>query len=166
MHENLKHTVIKYLTKKIKKYSHFQIVTTNNIKHFFRFHINWQFRELLATNTINVFRFHIIIKQCWHFQIVTGNNTTHFSRVHIKQYWHFQRVPSKLNYSKNVFQSSYHTILTLSECYYQTILTFLELISNGIHTFTELLPNNSKHFFESFNGHLNRQKILKEKIPE
>ena len=103
MHENLKHTVIKYLTKKIKKYSHFQIVTTNNIKHFFRFHINWQFRELLATNTINVFRFHIIIKQCWHFQIVTGNNTTHFSRVHIKQYWHFQR-------------------FTLSQSYYQTIV--------------------------------------------
>ena len=39
-------------------------------------------------------------------------------------------------------------------------------ISNSIHTFTELLTNNNKHFFEGFNGHLNRQKILKEKIPE
>ena len=55
-------------------------------------------------------------------------------------------------------------ILTLSDSYYQTILTYLELISNSIHTFTELIPNSSKHFFGSFNGHLNRQKILKEKI--
>ena len=47
--------------------------------------------------------------------------------------------------------------------YYQTILTYLELISNSTHTLTKLIPNNSKHFFESFNGHLNRQKILKEK---
>ena len=39
MHKNLKHTVIKYLTKKIKKYSHFQTVTTNNSKHFFRVQI-------------------------------------------------------------------------------------------------------------------------------
>ena len=45
------------------------------------------------------------------------------------------------------------------------MLTYLELISNSIHTFTELLPNTSKHFFESFSGHLNRKKILKEKIP-
>ena len=48
--------------------------------------------------------------------------------------------------------------MTLSESYCQTILTYSELISNSIHTFTELLPNNSKHFFESLNGHLNRQK--------
>ena len=47
-----------------------------------------------------------------------------------------------------------------SESYWQTILTYLELISNIILTFTELLPNNSKHFFESLNGHLNIQKIL------
>ena len=52
---------------------------------------------------------------------------------------------------------------TLSDSYYQTILTYLELISNSIHTFTELIPNSSKHFFGSFNGHLNRQKILEEK---
>ena len=56
-------------------------------------------------------------------------------------------------------------IPTLSDSYYQTILTYLELISNSIHTFTELLPNSSKHFFESFNGQLNRKKILKEKTP-
>ena len=112
------------------------------------------------------------------------NNTTHFSRAYIKQYQHFpsywqtilytfpkntdnfQRAYSKLNYSKNFLQSSYHTILTLSEIYYQAILTYLGLISNNIHTFTEVLPNSSKHFFETFNGHLNRQKILKDKIPK
>ena len=33
MHENLKHTVIKHFAKKIKKYSHFQTITTNNSKH-------------------------------------------------------------------------------------------------------------------------------------
>ena len=94
------------------------------------------------------------------------NNTTHFSGVYIKQYLHFQRVPSKLNYRKKFFQSSHHMILTLLESYYQSILTYLELISHSTHTFTESLLNSSKHFFESFNGHLNRQKILKEKIPQ
>ena len=56
--------------------------------------------------------------------------------------------------------------MTLTGSYYQTILTYLELISNSIYTFTELLPNNSKPYFEGFNGHLSRQKILKEKIPK
>ena len=59
-----------------------------------------------------------------------------------------------------------NTILRVSESYHHTLLTYLELISNYIHTFTELLPNSSKPFFESFNGQLNRQKILKEKIPK
>ena len=76
------------------------------------------------------------------------------------------RVPFKLNYSTNFLQSSYHTILIFSENNYQTILTYSELISNSIHTFIEFLANNSKHFFESFNEHLDRQKILKQKIPK
>ena len=42
------------------------------------------------------------------FRELLANNTTHCSRVYIKQYWHFQRVPSKSNY----IQSSYHTIPT------------------------------------------------------
>ena len=46
-----------------------------------------------------------------------------------------------------------------SESYYQTVLTYSE-----VNTFTELLPNSSKHFVESFSVHLNRQKILKDKI--
>ena len=32
MHENLKHTVTKHLAKNLKKYSHFQTITTNNRK--------------------------------------------------------------------------------------------------------------------------------------
>ena len=102
------------------------------------------------------------MKQDWDFQRVTGKL---YFRVYIKQYWHFQRrVPSKLNYSKSFFQSTYHTIMILSESYYQAILTYSELISNSIHTSTELLPNNSKHFFEILNGHLDIPKILKWKI--
>ena len=77
------------------------------------------------------------------FRELLANNTTHFSRVYIKQ-----------------------AILTFSESYYQTILTYSEDILKSVYTFTELLPNNSKHFFESLNGHSNRQKILKQKIPK
>ena len=39
-------------------------------------------------------------------------------------------------------------------------------ILSSIHTLTELLPNTSEHLFESFNEHLNRQNILKLKIPK
>ena len=91
------------------------------------------------------------------FRELLANNTTYFSRVYTKQYCHFWRVPSKLNYSKNFFHGSYHTIMTLLENYYQTILAYSELISNSIHTFTEFLANNSENLFESFNEQLNRQ---------
>ena len=139
-------------------------------------------RELLANNTTHFSRHQAILtfsesycqtilhtspeltSSIMTFSELLGNNTTHFSRAYIKQYWHFQRVSFKLNYSKKFFQSSYHTILTLSESYYQTILTYSEHISNSIHTFIELLLSNSKHFFESLNEHLNRQKN-KQKIP-
>ena len=57
------------------------------------------------------------------FKELLTNNTIHFSRVYIKQYWHFQRVTSKLNYNKSFFQISYHKILTLSKSYCQTMLT-------------------------------------------
>ena len=97
------------------------------------------------------------------FREVLTNNTTNFSRFYIiiKQYWHFQSYWQAI---LQTFQSWGNTTLTLSKSYYQTILTYSELISNGIHNITELLPNNGKYFFESFHGHLNRQKILKEKI--
>ena len=131
----------KSFDQKVKKYAHFQTVTTNAFPGIISNNNNF-FRELLA------------------------NNTTHFSRVYINQYWHFQRVPSKLINSKNFVHSSYHTILILSESYYQTILTCSELKSNSIYTFVQLLSNDSKHFFENLNGHLNRKKILKQKIPK
>ena len=123
------------------------------------------FRELLSNNTTHFSRAYI--KQYWHFlRMFLANNTTHFSRVYTKQYWHSHRVPSKLNYSKKFF----------SEFISNNTDTFRELLPNNIDIvrahikqyslFTELLPDNSKHFFESFNGNLNRQKIRKEKIPK
>ena len=171
VHENLKHTVKKHMAKKIKKYSHFEIITTNNRKHFFRFHIKqyWHF------NRVTPKRYYTLFQTSNNTDIsreLLVNNTTHFCKVYIKQYWHFQRVPSKLIYGRNFFQSTYqtishnaqyHTIMALSESYYQAILTHWELISNRIHTFTDLLPNNSKHYFKSLNGQLNRQ-LLQWKI--
>ena len=173
MHENLKHIIIKHLTKKIKKYPHFQTVTINNSKHF-RFHIQqyWRFQEVTSKSYYTLFQssYQTILTLSGSYYQTTlyfgtsnntnifrellANNTTNFYRFHIiiKQYWIIQRVVSKLNYSKIFFQSSYHTILTLSDSYYQTILNYSELILNIIHTFTELLSNNSIHFFESLNG--------------
>ena len=92
-----------------KKYSHFQAINTNNRKHFFRFHV----------------------KKYWHSHWVAPKRYETLSDV--KQYWHFIRVPSKLNYSKNLFQSTYHTIMTLSESYYQTLLTYSEHIKQYLH---------------------------------
>ena len=142
--------------KKIKKYSHFQTITINNRRYVSDFISNNidTFMELLPNNTTHFLN----IKQYWHFHRVTGRQ---YCGVYIKQYWHFQKVPSKLNYSKNFFQSIYHTIMTLSQSYYQTILAYSQLISNSIYISTELLPNNSKHYLEIWNGHLNKLKILK-----
>ena len=75
------------------------------------------FIELLANNTTNFSRFHNIINNNDNFIELLVNNATYFFRVYIKQDWYFQRVPSKLNHEKNFFESSYHTILTLSESY-------------------------------------------------
>ena len=116
MHENLKHTVAKHLTKKIKKYLHFQTVTTKNGKHFFRFHIKqyWQLQGLTTKLYYTLFSVHI--KQYPHFQsVTTTQKQTHFQSSYqilvtlwgsysqtilhtfpdIKQYWHFQRVADK-----------------------------------------------------------------------
>ena len=57
-------------------------------------------------------------------ELLANNYCKHFSKVYIKQYWHFQRVLFKLNYSKNFFENSYHTIMTFSERLYQTVFTF------------------------------------------
>ena len=63
MHENLKHTVIKYLVKKIKKYSHFQTIATNNSKYVSDFISNNtdSFMELLPNNTTHFPRHQIIL---------------------------------------------------------------------------------------------------------
>ena len=56
MHENLKHIKNKkHLAKKIKKYSHFQTITTNNSKHVSDFISNNtdSVMELLPNNTIH-----------------------------------------------------------------------------------------------------------------
>ena len=108
----------------------------------------------LTSNTTNIL---------WELLV---QNSTHSSRVYIKQSWHFKRVPSKLNYNKNVFPEfiSQNTN-TLRKLLSQNIDLFRARISNSVHTLTELLSNNSKHFFESFNEQLNRQIILKLKIP-
>ena len=57
-HENLKHTVIKHLAKKLKKYSHFQTITTNHTKHVSDFISNntETSRELLPNDTIHLSR--------------------------------------------------------------------------------------------------------------
>ena len=113
MLEMLKHTVTKHLAKNIKKYSHFQIITTNNRKHVSDF--IWgntdTFMELLLNNTTHFSSHQTILT-------VTGKQ---YCRVYIKQYWYFQRVPSKLNYNNNLFS---------------------EYISHNNKTFAELLPNN------------------------
>ena len=129
MHENLKHTVIKHTVIKIK-----------------RIHT---FRQLLPT-IANIFQ---ISYQTILTLLCSYSQTILHTFPGIKQYWHFQRVPSKLNYSKYCFQSTCHTLMTLSESYCQIMLTYSEFMSNSIHPLTELLPNNSKHFFESLNGH-------------
>ena len=110
--------------------------------------------------------------------------------VHIKHYWHFDGVTPKLTLLESYWQAILHTFpefissntdifrgflppLTKGKTFlrvritqywhFQRIFTYLELLSNSIHTFTELIPSRSKNFFESFNGHLNRQKVLEEK---
>ena len=75
------------------------------------------FRELLPNKSKQIFRVHIkqyfegvTPKQSYTlfkksnnndiFRELLANNTTHFSKVYIKQNWNFQRVLSKLNYSR------------------------------------------------------------------
>ena len=106
------------------------------------------------------------------FREPLANNTTHFSRAYIKQYWHtesyreltgkqyytlfqylyqailrwdFQRFPSKLNYNKKLFQSSYCTILnTIWKSYYQTILTLIETANSHPESQFDTSPSSIK----------------------
>ena len=110
----------------------FRELLPNKSKNIFRVHIKyyWHFQGVISKQYYTLFQtssntdiFRVTGKQYYTlfqtssntdiFRELLANNTTHFSRVYIKQYWHFQRIPSKLNYSKNFFLSSYHTILML-----------------------------------------------------
>ena len=94
----------------------------------------------LTSSTTDIFR-ELLVK-----------NTTQCSRVYIKQYWHFQKVPSQLNYSKNFFpEFTSQNTNTLKKLLSHNINLFRARISNSIHTWTELLPNNSEHFLVSMN---------------
>ena len=89
----------------------------------------------LTSNTTDILR-ELLVK-----------NTTHCSRVFLKQYCHFQRFPSKLNYNKNFFpEFILQNTNTLKMYLSHNIDLFRVRISNSIHTLTELLPNNSEHF--------------------
>ena len=109
----LNDTVTKHFDKKIKKYSHFQIITSKNRKRVSDFISDNTdtFMELLLNNTTDFSSHQTILT-------VTGKQ---YYIVYIKKYWHFQRVPSKLNYNINLFS---------------------ENISHNNNTFAELLPNN------------------------
>ena len=115
----------------IRQYWHFQRVSVK--QHFTLFQSLHQiiltFSELLANNTTHYTVPELTSNNTDILRELLANSTTHFSRVYTRWYWHFQRVSSKLNYSKKFFQNSYHTILTFSKSYYQTIFTYLELIS-------------------------------------
>ena len=80
MHENLKHTIKKHLVKKIKKYSHFQTITTNNSKHFFRFHIK------------QYWHFHWVTPKQYYTLFQTSNNTETFRELLVNNSARFFRV--------------------------------------------------------------------------
>ena len=82
IHENLQHTVKKHLSKKIKKYSHFQTITNDNSKHFFRFHNKqyWHFRWVTPKQYYTLFQ---TSNNTDTFRELLVNNTTHFPRVYM-----------------------------------------------------------------------------------
>ena len=74
----------KKIIKKLKKYSHFQTITTNNSKQFFRFHIKqyWHFHGVApkqyyilfqTSNNTDIFR-ELLVRNCYtHFQSLSNN---------------------------------------------------------------------------------------------
>ena len=164
-HENLKYTVMKHLTKKIKKYSNFQTVTTNNSKRFFRFYIKqyWQFQgvntkwyyilfqsscqtiftlsESYYQTTVYIFS-EFISNITDTFRELLPNNTTHFSRHQTiltfpESYWQ-----TIIHFSRTYIKQYEHF-----QSYWQIILhTFPEFILNNTDIFRELLANNTINF--------------------
>ena len=80
MHKNLKLYVKKHLAKKIKKYSHFQTITTNNSKHF-RLHIKqyWYFHWVILKQYYTLFQ---TSNNTGIFRGLLVNNTTRFSSLY------------------------------------------------------------------------------------
>ena len=129
MHENLKHTVVKHLSKKIKKYSCFQTVITYNSKHFFRFYIKqyWQFQGVTTK---------------WYYKLFQSSYQTIFT---LSESYYQKRVNTFSEFISNITDifrellpnntthfSKHQTIPTFPESYWQTVLhTFPELISNN-----------------------------------
>ena len=74
----------KKIIKKLKKYSHFQTITTNNSKQFFRFHIKqyWHFHGVApkqyyilfqTSNNTDIFR-ELLVRNCYtNFQSLSNN---------------------------------------------------------------------------------------------
>ena len=77
------------------------------------------FREFLANNTSHFSRHQAILTFSENYWQTILHTFPEF--ISINHYWHFQRVPSILSYSKSFFS---------------------EFISHNTNTFRELLPNN------------------------
>ena len=132
MHENLKHTLKQYLTKKFLKNSRIQTATTNNGKHFFRFHINqyWQFQEVATKWYYALFRSSyqtiLTLLESYH------ETTVNIFRVRIKYHSHFQGVTPKQYYT--LFQTSINTEI------------FRESLANNTTNFSKACTKQYWHF--------------------
>ena len=86
------------------------------------------------------------MKQFWHFQRVnTKLNYTLFVRVYIKQYWNREILPNKTNF----FSEFIKTVLTFFNSHYQTVLhTFFRVISHN--TFSGSYHKIIPHIFSEF----------------
>ena len=135
MHENVKYTVIKHLTKK-----------QNSI------HISQTSNTILLSNNTYTFR-ELLPNRSKHFQssyqtLLTLSGSYSQTLLHffpdIKQYWHFQRVTGKQYYTLS--QSLHQTVLIFSKGYLKIILhTFPEFVSNNNNIFKKLVARNTAH---------------------
>ena len=168
----------------IKHYWHFQGITLKQYYTLFQTSNSTDIsRELLANNIIHFSR--ASIKQYWHFQRVTDKyyytvfqgshqTTLIFSKSYWKQYrTHFKNFHQAIltwkllaNNTTNVSRLSYH---------HQTILRFSRVTTKQywlIHQSScQTVFTFSQSYYQTivsacFNGHLNRQKILKQKNPK
>ena len=126
----------------IKQYWHFQRVTGKQYNKLFqRLHLKTlTFSERYWQTILQTFSDFISLSTNRNiFRELLANNTTNFFRFYIKQYWHFQRIPLKLNNSKNFFS---------------------EFISHNTDTFRELLPNNIDLFRPHIKQHSHFHRVI------